>query len=198
VAGGVYGHPAGHPDLREAIARHIGISRGVVASADDITVTNGTQQALDILARVLLAPGDRLAVEDPGYTPRRWLFQSLGLRVTGTPVDGEGMVVDALPPRTRVVYTTPTHQYPLGMSMTLPRRTALLEWPEWHDAAIIEDDYDSEFRFRGKPIEPLRSLDNRGRVIYVGLFSRRCSLRCESVSSWPRLPCERPFTGRSS
>lgn len=172
LAAGVYGHPAGHQGLREAIARHIAVSRGVEASAEDITVTNGTQQALDILARVLLAPGDRVAVEDPGYLPPRRLFASLGARVEGVPVDQDGLVVDALPRHARVVYVTPSHQYPLGVSMPLPRRLALLAWAERHHAAIIEDDYDSEFRFRGRPIEPLQTLDTTGRVVYVGSFSK--------------------------
>src|SRR5205823_922007 len=103
VGGGVYSHPAGHRSLREAIARHVGVARGVVASADDVTITSGTQQALDVVARALLAPGDRVAVEDPGYSPPRMLFHTLGFRVTGVPVDGEGLVVDRLPRGTRLV-----------------------------------------------------------------------------------------------
>jgi GntR family transcriptional regulator/MocR family aminotransferase len=141
-------------------------------SADDITVTNGTQQALDILTRVLLAPGDRVAVEDPGYPAPRRLFNARGLRVVGVPVDWEGLVVKALPRRVHAVYVTPSHQYPLGMSMTLRRRQELLAWAERSDAAIIEDDYDSEFRFGGRPLEPLRTLDTGGRVVYVGSFSK--------------------------
>ncbi|HEU4631904.1 MAG TPA: PLP-dependent aminotransferase family protein [Gemmatimonadaceae bacterium] len=171
-AAGVYAHPAGHRALREAIARHVGLARAVRATADDVTVTSGTQQALDVVARVLLAPGDRVAVEDPGYAPPRRLFTSLGARVQGVPVDGEGLVVDALPRHTRLVYVTPSHQYPLGVPMSLARRLALLDWAERHDAAIVEDDYDSEFRFHGRPIEPLQTLDRSGRVIYVGSFSK--------------------------
>jgi GntR family transcriptional regulator/MocR family aminotransferase len=167
-----YADPAGHPDLRHALARHLGISRGVAVSADDLTVTNGTQQALDVLGRVLLAPGDRVAVEDPGYWPPRRLFEALGARVVGVPVDVEGLIVNALPRHVRVVYVTPSHQYPLGVSMTLPRRQALLSWADRNDAGIIEDDYDSEFRFGGRPLEPLRMLDTTGRVIYVGSFSK--------------------------
>jgi len=169
---GIYEHPAGHGDLRAAIARHIGISRGVEASADDIIITNGTQQALDLLARVLLAPGDGIAVEDPGYRPPRELFKTLGLRVLGVPVDREGLIVDALPRGVRAVFVTPSHQFPLSVTLTLPRRQALLAWAERNKAAIIEDDYDSEFRFEGRPLEPLQTLDPKGRVVYVGSFSK--------------------------
>ncbi len=169
---GLYGHPAGHRDLRVAIARHIGISRGIKAAADDIVITNGTQQALDVLARVLLAPGDAIAVEDPGYGPPRRLFKTLGLRVVGVPVDRQGLVVDALPRGLQAVYVTPSHQYPLSVTMTLPRRQALLAWAEQNNAAVIEDDYDSEFRFGGRPLEPLQTLDANSRVVYVGSFSK--------------------------
>jgi GntR family transcriptional regulator/MocR family aminotransferase len=168
----VYDNPAGNRRLREAIARHIGVSRGVETSADDVSVTNGTQQALDIIARVLLSPGDHVAVEDPGYAPARSVFKALGARVRGVAVDRDGLDVDAIPNQARAVYVTPSHQYPLGVSMTLPRRLALLAWADRHNAAIIEDDYDSEFRFGGRPIEPLRMLDATGRVIYIGSFSK--------------------------
>jgi GntR family transcriptional regulator / MocR family aminotransferase len=167
-----YQHPAGQMPLRAAIAHHVGLSRGIEASADDIVVTSGTQQALDLLVRVLLSPGDRIAVEDPGYLPARHLFHALGIRVVGVPVDLHGLVVDALPGRVRAVYVTPSHQYPLGVTMSLARRRALLAWAEHNDAAIIEDDYDSEFRFADRPLEPLQTLDTRGRVIYVGSFSK--------------------------
>lgn len=169
---GVYGHPAGSPELRQAIARHIGVSRGVRVSPDDVTVTNGSQQGLDILARVLLAPGDHVAVEDPCYLLPRFLFDSLGLRVTGVPVDDEGLCVNTLPGDIRAVYTTPSHQYPLGLTMTTPRRMALISWAQRTQAAIIEDDYDSEFRFGGRPIETLWTLDSGRRVVYVGSFSK--------------------------
>jgi GntR family transcriptional regulator/MocR family aminotransferase len=172
TAATVYGSPAGDRRLREAIARHIGVSRGVETTADDVIVTNGTQQALDVIARVLLLPGDHVAVEDPGYAPTRWALEALGARVRGVAVDRGGLDVDALPKQARAVYVTPSHQYPLGVSMTLARRLALLAWADRHNAAIIEDDYDSEFRFGGRPIEPLRMLDTTGRVIYVGSFSK--------------------------
>jgi GntR family transcriptional regulator/MocR family aminotransferase len=172
VGSGRYGDPAGARSLREAIARHIGVARAVDVVAEDVVITSGTQQALDVVARVLVGPGDRVAVEDPGYPPPRTLFRTLGVRVTGVPVDDEGIVVDALPHNARLVYVTPSHQYPLGVPMSLPRRLALLAWADQHDAAIIEDDYDSEFRFGGRPIEPLQTLDRAGRVIYVGSFSK--------------------------
>lgn len=169
---GVYGHSAGHRLLREAIARHIAISRGVQASLDDVTITSGAQQAIDVISRVLLEPRDEVAMEDPGYPVPRLLFESLGMRVRGVPVDEQGIVVDALPRSARLVYVTPSHQYPLGVTMSLGRRLALLDWAARNNAAIVEDDYDSEFRFEERPIEPLQTLDTAGRVIYVGSFSK--------------------------
>ncbi|GGL60853.1 GntR family transcriptional regulator [Streptomyces fumigatiscleroticus] len=167
-----YGDPAGHPGLRAALARHLGLSRGVRTGPDDVLVTTGTQQALDLIGRVLLEPGDRVAVEEPGYPPARLAFLAQGAEITRVPVDDEGLLVDAVPPDTRAVYVTPAHQFPLGMPMSLRRRTALLRWARQHGAAVIEDDYDSEFRFGGRPVETLRSLDRDGHVIYVGSFSK--------------------------
>jgi GntR family transcriptional regulator/MocR family aminotransferase len=189
AAAGIYGHPAGHLGLREAIARHIAVSRGVETTADDVTITSGAQQAIDLIARVLISPGDRVAVEDPGYPPPRLLFATHGARLTGVPVDAEGIVVARLPRRARLVYVTPSHQYPLGMPMSLSRRAELLAWAERTNAAIIEDDYDSEFRFHGRPIEPLQTMDSSGRVIYVGSFSKTLlpSLRLGFVVAPPSL-----------
>jgi GntR family transcriptional regulator/MocR family aminotransferase len=172
VGTGHYGDPAGHAGLRAAIARHVGVSRGVRADAADIVITNGIQQAIDLIGRVLLDQGACAAVENPGYPPPRLLLESLGARVVPVPVDDEGLVVDALPGDARLVYVSPSHQFPLGMAMSLRRRMALLAWAARRGAAIIEDDYDSEFRFTGHPIEPLHSLDRDGRVIYVGSFSK--------------------------
>ncbi|MGI8332390.1 PLP-dependent aminotransferase family protein [Actinomadura scrupuli] len=172
VPPGAHGDPAGHPALRAAIARHVGVSRAVPAGADDVIVTAGAQQALDLVARVLLAPGDTAAVEDPGYPPPRWLLATQGVRVAAVPVDAEGLVVDAIPAGARMVHVTPSHQFPLGLAMSLERRMALLAWAERQDAVIVEDDYDSEFRYGGRPIEPLHSLDRGGRVVYVGSFSK--------------------------
>jgi len=169
---GTYAEPAGHPALRTAIARYLGFGRNISATPEDLLVTNGTQHALDLIGRVLLRPGDVVAVEEPGYPPARRLFASLGARVIGVPVDGEGLVVDALPINTRLVYATPSHQFPLGTTMSLARRHALLEWAARRQVAVVEDDYDSEFRFSARPLEPLYGLDTVGRVLYVGTFSK--------------------------
>ena len=172
VGNGSYADPQGDPGLRTAIARHVGITRGVDATPDDILIINSTQQAIDLVARVLLEPGDAVAVEDPGFNPQRRVLVSLGMRVTGVPVDREGMVVRAVPLDTKLVVVSPSHQLPLGMAMSLRRRVALLEWAERAGAAIIEDDYDSEFRFGGRPLDSLQSLDPARHVIYVSSFSK--------------------------
>ncbi|GAA1628342.1 PLP-dependent aminotransferase family protein [Actinoplanes couchii] len=169
---GTYAGPAGHPGLRAAIARHLGVARSVRTTADEVVVTNGTQHALDLIARVLLRPGDVVAVEEPGYPPARRLFTALGVRVAGVPVDAEGLVVADLPDRARLVYVTPSHQFPLGRTMSLARRQELLAWAGTRPVAIVEDDYDSEFRFSARPLEPLCTLDRAGRVLYVGTFSK--------------------------
>ncbi|NKZ05639.1 MocR-like pyridoxine biosynthesis transcription factor PdxR [Actinomadura latina] len=169
---GPAGDPAGLPALREAIARHIGVSRSVRAGGGDIVVTEGVQQALDLIVRVLLEPGDVVAVEDPGYPPVRMLLAAAGMRVRGVPVDAEGLRVDALPGDARAVYVTPSHQFPMGMPMSLPRRRALLDWARRRDVVVVEDDYDTEYRYGGRPIEPLQSLDEDGRVLYTGTFSK--------------------------
>jgi GntR family transcriptional regulator/MocR family aminotransferase len=169
---GHYQDPAGLERLRQALARHLGVARSVDAVADDILITGGAQQAFDLIGRVLLDPGDVVAVEDPGYPPVRQLFESMGARVVPVPVDEHGLRVDELPSRAKLVYATPSHQFPLGSVLSLERRSALLEWASAHDAVIIEDDYDSEFRFADRPLDPLQSLDREGRVVYVGTFSK--------------------------
>lgn len=172
VRSGAYADPAGHPGLRAALARHVGVARAVQVEPANVLVTNGLQQAVDLVARVLLAPGDRVAMEEPGYPPPRMLFESLGARVDGVPVDGEGLVVEAIPDDARLVYVTPSHQYPLGVRMSLRRRLALLGWARERDAVVLEDDYDSDFRYAGPPIETLHSLDRDGRVVYAGTLSK--------------------------
>ena len=163
---------SGHARLQTEIARYAGLSRSVVASGDDVVVTAGAQQALDLVARVVLDPGAVVAVEDPGYEAAHRLLETHRAVVHPVPVDDEGLVVDALPPRARLVHVTPSHQFPTGVTMSRARRTALLEWAVRHDAVIVEDDYDSEFRFADRPLEPLQSLDREGRVVYIGTFSK--------------------------
>ena len=169
---GRYGDPAGLPGLREAVSRYIGVSRAVLCDPEDVLVTNGTQHALDLVSRVALEPGDTVALEDPGYPPAAMLFAAFGMRVAPVPVDEEGLVVEQLPARARLVYVTPSHQFPTGAAMSLRRRVDLVEWAQEHDALVVEDDYDSEFRFSSRPLEPLVNLDPSGRVCYVGSFSK--------------------------
>jgi GntR family transcriptional regulator/MocR family aminotransferase len=169
---GRYVDAEGVPALRQAIAQFAGFTRGVRCQAGDILVTNGAQQALDLLARVLVAPGDVVTVEEPGYPPARLLFESQGARVVLVPVDPEGLVVDAIPPATRLVYVTPSHQFPLGMPLSAARRQALLERARALGAFVIEDDYDSAFRYAGLPQDSLQRLDGGACVVYVGTFSK--------------------------
>ncbi|MFC7493788.1 MULTISPECIES: PLP-dependent aminotransferase family protein [unclassified Nocardioides] len=169
---GTYAAPAGHPDLRAAISRCIAVSRGVTADPEDILVTRGAQQALDVVARVLVEPGDVVAVEDPGYPQARDVFASHGARVVPVRVDDEGLVVDEVPPEARVVYTTPSHQFPYGPPLSRRRREVLLELADRHGIAVVEDDYDSEFRFVEGPLDTLHSLDAHGRVLYLGTWSK--------------------------
>jgi GntR family transcriptional regulator / MocR family aminotransferase len=170
-----YGDPAGLPELRRALARWVGRSRSVIGTSDQVIVTAGTQQAIDLVMRLLVAPGDTVAVEEPGYAPVRRLCAVVGAKIAPVPVDTEGIVVDAIPARARVVFTTPSHQSPTGATMSLSRRRALLTFAERHGVAIIEDDYDSEYRYDDRPLEPLHALDRSGRVIYLGTFSKTLS-----------------------
>jgi GntR family transcriptional regulator / MocR family aminotransferase len=158
--------------LQREIARFLGLSRSVVAAAEDVVVTAGAQQAIDLVARVLVAPRTVVAVEDPGYAVVHRLFETHRAVLRGVPVDGEGLVVEALPGEARLVYVTPSHQFPTGVPMSLARRAALLRWAVEHDAVVVEDDYDSEYRYSRQPVEPLQSLDRDGRVVYVGTFSK--------------------------
>jgi GntR family transcriptional regulator/MocR family aminotransferase len=166
----MYTEPAGHQGLREAIAHHLQVSRGIRATAADITVVNGTQQALDILTRVIVAPGQAVAMEDPGYGMALRTFGVLGTRVSLVPLDAQGLRVDQLPDDIRLIYVTPTHQFPMGMTMSLERRLELLQWAKAHGAAVLEDDYDSEFH--RDPGPSLHTLDTEQSVVYVGSFSK--------------------------
>ena len=167
-----YGDPSGLERLRAAIARHINLSRAVDAGPDDVLVTSGAQQALGLIAQTLLRPGDVVAVEEPGYPMARRVFAAHGARVIGVPVDAEGLQVSSLPPTAALVYTTPSHQFPLGMAMSPRRRADLLDWAAQHRAALVEDDYDSEYRYGQRSLDSLHSLDHDDRVVYVGTFSK--------------------------
>src|ERR1700745_1931140 len=169
------GDEGGYPPLRRAIAGYVGFSRGVRCSAEQIIVTSGAQQALDLLARVLLDPGDEVWMEDPGYPGASQAFQNNGASVIPIPVDGDGLdVARAIKssPAARVVYVTPANQFPLGTVMSAERRVELLSWTASAGAWIIEDEYDAEYRYSGKPIASLHSLDRSGSVIYVGTFTK--------------------------
>ncbi|TFW17685.1 PLP-dependent aminotransferase family protein [Massilia arenosa] len=169
----VYADPHGLPRLRAAIAGHVSFARAVGCDAEGIVVTSGTQQALDLLARILVTPGKTVvAVEDPGYVPARAAFGAAGARVVPVPVDGEGLIVERLPAHAKVVYVTPSHQFPTGVVMSMARRAALIAWAERHGAVILEDDYDGEFRFDARPLDALQTLDRGASVFYLGTFSK--------------------------
>jgi GntR family transcriptional regulator / MocR family aminotransferase len=164
--------PTGLPELRQAIAKYIAFTRAVRCEASDILITNGAQEAFDLIGRVLLGPADTVAVEEPGYPPIRWVLESQGAHVSGVPIDEEGILIDRIPKRTKAIYVTPSHQFPTGGVMSLSRRLALIEWAASRGIAVIEDDYDSEFRFEGRSLESLQNLDLHGVVLYVGTFSK--------------------------
>ncbi|PTL85519.1 PLP-dependent aminotransferase family protein [Vitiosangium sp. GDMCC 1.1324] len=172
AAGASYGDAAGDAVLRAEIATWIHRSRGVRATPEEVVITAGAQQAFDLIIGALTQPGDIVAVEDPGYVPFRKLAEVRCARVAPIPVDDSGLVVEALPSRAKLVYVTPSHQFPLGPVLSLVRRRQLLDWARTTGSVIIEDDYDSEFRFSDRPLEPLQRLDTGGRVIYVGSFSK--------------------------
>jgi GntR family transcriptional regulator/MocR family aminotransferase len=170
-----YGDPAGLPPLREAIAEHLRTARGVRCEARQVVIVAGSQAALRLAAEVLLGPGDRVAVEEPGYPGARAALSAGGAEVVPVPVDEEGLRVDLLRGRrgrVRAAYVTPSHQYPLGSSMTAARRFALLEWAADRNGWILEDDYDSEYRYVSRPLGALQGMDAQGRVIYIGTFSK--------------------------
>jgi GntR family transcriptional regulator / MocR family aminotransferase len=172
---GAYGPPAGIPELREAIAAYLRRARGLACLADDVTVTTGGVQAIDLLLRAALQPGDAVAVEEPGSPWARQILHARGARLVPVPVDGDGMRVDLLPTGQEapaLVYLTPSHQFPLGSRLPVGRRLALLDWARRHDRLVVEDDYDSEFRYGAAPLPALAGLDNGGHVAYVGTFSK--------------------------
>ena len=169
-----YGRTLGLPALRDAIAGYLARARGVTTTPDQIVVVNGSQQALDLLARLLIDAGDQVVCEEPGYQGARQVFQAAGAEVRPIGVDARGLRVADLPNdrRTRLAYVTPSHQFPLGGVLPLERRLKLLRWASASGTYLVEDDYDSEFRYEGKPVAAMQGLDRSGRVIYVGTFSK--------------------------
>ena len=169
-----YGPAAGYRPLREAIAAYLGPSRGVQCKPDQIVVVSGTQQALDLAARVLLDPGDSILVEEYCYSAARAALSGAGARLVPVKVDDAGLDISqaASSSNAPVAYVTPSHQYPMGVTMSLSRRLALLDWANRTSAWILEDDYDSEYRYVARPLAALQGLDKSGRVIYIGTFSK--------------------------
>ena len=163
----------GNYHLRKAIIKHIAITRGVACQAEDILVTSGAQQAFDLLARALVTPHETtVALEDPGYPPMRVAFAAAGAKLAPVGIDEEGLIVEQLPSDVRVICVTPSHQFPLGVTMSLRRRQALIEFARERGAVIIEDDYDGEFRYEGSPLPALRTARAADVVFYVGTFSK--------------------------
>lgn len=167
-----YPDSQGLPALREQICDYLARRRGVNASPENVLVISGTQQAFALASRVLLGEGDRVVLEDPHYRGARQIFAAYGARVTPVRVDGEGLVPSALPKQARLAVVTPSHQFPTGALLPLARRMELLEWAAAKHCWLIEDDYDGEFRFGGRPLAALKSLDRDGRVIYIGSYSK--------------------------
>jgi GntR family transcriptional regulator/MocR family aminotransferase len=169
-----YADSQGFVPLREAIADYLRRMRGVRCSPEDIVIVSGSQQGLDLIARVALDPGDVVAIEDPHYRGARHAFEAAGARFIPVAVDDEGLRVEDLPARMRprLIYTTPSHQFPTGGVLGIPRRLGLLGWASAHGAYILEDDYDAEYQYEHRPVEAIQGLDREGRVIYMGTFSK--------------------------
>jgi GntR family transcriptional regulator/MocR family aminotransferase len=168
-----YDDPRGRLALREAISKHVSFTRAVSCEPDDIVITAGAKQAFDLIARILVTPGRTVvALENPGYRPPRLAFEAAGAKIVPVPVDEEGIVVSKLPANARIICVTPSHQYPTGAVMSARRRTELLAFARAHQAVIMEDDYDSEFRFGDRPLDALQTLDRSSSVFYVGTFSK--------------------------
>lgn len=170
-----YGHPQGSPALRTALAGYLSRARGVGIDADRLLIVTGSQQGLDLGARVLLDPGDHAVVEEPGYEGARRAFEAAGAKLVFVATDDDGLCTNDLAtaaPRAHVAHVTPSHHYPLGGIMPYARRAELLAWANRAGAYVVEDDYDGEYRFSGRPLEPLKALDQDDRVIYLGTFSK--------------------------
>jgi len=202
VAG--YGDSLGYRPLREAVARYVAVARGVTCTPDQVVIVAGSQQGLDLVARVATDPGDSAWIEDPGYHGALGALIAAGLRVTGVPVDADGLSVAAgriAAPPARLIYVTPSHQFPLGVTMSTPRRLELLAAAAEMQSWIVEDDYDSEFRYVSRPLTALQGLDRDGRVVYVGTFSKvmfpalRIGFVIAPPSLLPAIAAARQFAG---
>src|SRR5207253_2525753 len=168
------GEALGYRPLREAVAAYLNISRGVKCTAEQVLIVSGAQEALDRTARILLNPGGPVWMEEPGYPGAGVVFRAVGARIRRVPVDAEGLALASGRKKwqaPRLVYATPGHQFPLGVTMSLRRRLALLEWARRSGTLIFEDDYDSEYRYSGRPIPAMQGLDRSGVVIFAGSFS---------------------------
>lgn len=172
-----YAPPEGDADLRHALQGYLRRARGLTCTTEQILVVHGSQQAIDLCARLLLDADDAFVFEEPGYVSARRCFEATGAECLFAPVDGDGLRTASLPNdgRVRLVYVTPSHQFPLGGVMPISRRLELLQWAKSHNARIVEDDYDGEFRYGQRPIDALQSIDTDGRVIYIGTFSKALS-----------------------
>ena len=173
----LYGHgnAAGYQPLRRAIAEYVGASRGVHCSPEQIIVTSGVQQAVDLVGRFLVGAGDQVWMEDPGYSGALQTLRATSARIVPVPIDGEGLIVKAgrkLAPKAKLAYVTPANQFPMGITMSADRRLELLRWAASANAWIIEDDYDAEYRYSGHPVAALQALDSCGCVIYIGTFTK--------------------------
>ena len=165
--------PLGYGPLREAVADYLRTSRGVRCDASQVAIVSGVQEALDLVARLVLNPGDRVCIEEPGYPGAARVFEAHGATVAPVPVDAEGITLGSRWWHgARLAYVTPAHQFPLGVGMSLPRRLALLEWARSGGALIFEDDYDAEYRYAGRPVPALQGLDRHGVVCFAGTFSK--------------------------
>ncbi len=177
TAGDMFGYsdPSGYRPLRNEIAAYVQAARGVKCCEEQVIIVAGSQQAINLAAQLLIDPGDKVWIEEPCYLGARGALLGCGAQLVLVPVDTEGMRVTCGIERyaqARMAYTTPSHQYPLGTTMSLARRLALLQWAEHTQAWILEDDYDGEYRYAGKPLASLQGLDTAGRVIYIGTFSK--------------------------
>lgn len=163
----------GYRPLREAVAEYLRTSRGVKCTADQVAIVSGLQEAVYLTGRLLLERGDRVCMEDPGYGGAARVLEALGAELVPVPVDAEGMQVPGeAAAGARMVYVTPAHQYPLGVTMSLARRMALLDWARVQGAVLLEDDYDAEYRYAGRPMPALQGLDGHGVVVFTGSFSK--------------------------